>query len=93
MGQSLEAFVQWKALVSLLLSCSEAVSTMLFLILMSIVIISSDILKDRILYRASFYYTMLLEHIYSCGEYIDCDFLSSWKMHWFHIFVKIIDLY
>jgi A1 cistron-splicing factor AAR2 len=27
MGQSLEAFMQWKALVSLLLSCSEAVST------------------------------------------------------------------
>lgn len=26
MGQSLEAFMQWKALVSLLLSCSEAVS-------------------------------------------------------------------
>jgi A1 cistron-splicing factor AAR2 len=48
MGQSLEAFMQWKALVSLLLSCSEAVSTMLFLILMSIVIISSDILKDII---------------------------------------------
>lgn len=27
MGQSLEAFMQWKALVSLLLSCSEAVSS------------------------------------------------------------------
>lgn len=34
MGQSLEAFGQWKALVSFLFGCNKAVSTWLFCILL-----------------------------------------------------------
>jgi len=82
--------MQWKALVSLLLSCSEAVSIILFLILTSIIIII-----DGYNFIWGFLLLYNVAEIYLCLWQIHrlIFFLSSplahlllyWKMSWFLI--------
>jgi len=75
MGQSLEAFMQWKALVSLLLSCSEAVSIILFLILTSIIIVIDGY---------NFIWGFLL--LYNVAEI----YLCLWQIHRLIFFCRVL---